>query len=187
MSKVNFMEVETKYRVPGLKLPLFRGMAESLKPKRYIEAAGYDYYYVKDGDEFIRYRAGDLHQLTIKKKTLEANNYVRHEVNLGLKPQDRRHTVDAFCAALGYKYNFAIFKSCFIYYFEEFDVVYYTVYDENMDEVERFLEIEMLEDYPWPSQEAAWARLLEIEHQLKPLGITPQSRVKRSLFEMFRK
>jgi hypothetical protein len=185
---MRWKEIETKYRVRDLKLTEFEAAAEALRPTKRIDAAGYDYYYTRGEDEFIRYRAGDLHQLTVKKKTKEANNYVRMEVNMSLdKANINLKTVDKFCDALGFSFNFRLFKSCFIYLYEKFNIVYYLVHDEHMDEVDRFLEIEMSEDAYWESDEQAWAELLKIEQALKTLGISPQSRLKLSLFEMFRK
>lgn len=183
---MQFKEVETKYRVSALKLQAFTDLATSLSPVKFIEAAGYDYYYVKDTTDFIRYRAGSLHELTVKKKLADKNNFIRTEINMGVKEQSLE-IIEAFCASLGYKFNFSIFKTCFIYYYEHFDLVYYVVYDNNMKELDRFVEIEMLETYEWESPEAAWAKLLEIEQLMKPLGITPQSRIKKSLFEMLQK
>lgn len=182
---MKFTEMETKYRVTDLKLTDFTRLAESLGPKSYIEASGYDYYYVNTETDFIRYRAGTLHELTIKKKLNDKNNFVRTEVNLGVKPKSVTH-ISAFCNGLGYTLNFSIFKACFIYYYENYDIVYYVIYDENMRESDRFLEIEMEEGYPWASEKQAWDELLKVEQALKPLGISPQARIKKSLFEMYR-
>lgn len=186
MSATKFKEIETKYRVTNLSLSAFMKLAKSLNPKSYIEAAGYDYYYVNENGDAIRYRAGTLHELTVKKKTSDKNNFVRREVNQPIKPKSL-DTVEAFCDMLGYKLNFSIFKVCFIYYFENFDLVYYVLQDDNLHEIDRFLEIEMFEDYPWISEDQAWTELLKVEAELKPLGITKANRIKKSLFEMFKK
>jgi adenylate cyclase class IV len=187
---MHFKEIETKYEVPNLKLTEFNALCQSLTPVKYIEAAGYDYYFTSPSDpsDFMRYRAGDRQELTRKRKTKLANNYVRDEWNLLLAHGQPLSKIAGFCSSLGFpKLNFCIFKACFIYYFEKFDLVYYVVYDEDMKEVNRFLEIEMLEDYPWQSEEQAWQELENVETSLTSLGINSKNRVSESLFEMFRK
>jgi hypothetical protein len=64
-------------------------------------------------------------------------------------------------------------------------MVYYVVYDQDLVEQGRFIEIEMDEKFEWPSDEQAWNELIQHENKLSKLGILPQARVKRSLFEMF--
>jgi hypothetical protein len=56
-----------------------------------------------------------------------------------------------------------------------------------MNELKRFIEIEAKEDYKWASEEEAWNEVVKYEKMFEPLGITPQNRVKRSLFELFKK
>ncbi len=185
---MKFKEVEFKYAIPKLKYSDFKTFAESLGPSRYIEAAGYDYYYTDDaGMNFIRYRAGDRQELTTKRKTKTRNNYVRDEYNLLIGKGQTLETVAGFCRSLGYpRLNFCIFKACFIYFYDTFDIVYYVVYDEDMKETDRFLEIEMAEDHAWASEQQCWDKLKEVEQSLAPLGIKPEHRESKSLFEMYR-
>lgn len=186
---MKFKEVEFKYKLPGLKLSQFKALADSMKPRRYIETAGYDYYFTNQAaTDFIRYRAGDRQELTTKRKTEEKNNYVRDEFNLLIAHGQPLHVTAGFCRSLGFpRLNFSIYKACFIYYYEKFDLVYYVVYDEDLQEKDRFVEIEMLEDYPWASEDEAWKALLELEKSCESLGINATIRQSKSLFEMYRK
>ncbi len=65
--------------------------------------------------------------------------------------------------------------------------MYYVVYDQDMKELDRFLEIEMLEDYPWKSEQEARKHLAMVETWLSSLGATPENRESKSLFERYRK
>lgn len=187
---VKFKEIETKYFADNINLKDFKKFAKSLNPIKYIEASGFDYYFTKN-NAFTRYRAGELHELTKKEQTTSKNNYIRTEINMRIVPETTEEKtlekVTEFVAQDGYKFNFSIFKSCFIYYYTSFDLVYYIVFDSNMKEQGRFLEIEMLEDYPWESVEQVWSELLKIESQLAPLGIKPKNRITKSLYQMFKK
>jgi adenylate cyclase class IV len=184
---MNFKEVETKYRAVDIKLQDFVAIAESFKPVKIENVSGYDYYHVKGEDEFIRHRDGNKPELTLKRKTKDGNNFVRHETNLPISQSVPLEVVDNFCKELGFQKNFAVFKTCHIYWYETYDLVYYVVYDENMVERDRFIEIEMLESCEWESDAAAWAALQAVEKTLEPLGITAARRLRLSLFEMFRK
>jgi hypothetical protein len=88
---------------------------------------------------------------------------------------------------LGYKKNFSIFKTCKIAFLEKAVLVYYVVYDENLNEKKRFIEVEAKETYNWSSEEEAWATVVEYENMLAPLGISAKNRLKKSLFELFKK
>lgn len=75
----------------------------------------------------------------------------------------------------------------FVYNFDRYNFVYYVCYTPDLKELGRFVEVEMSEDRPRESEDQAWNLLREIEAALRPLGITPQHRVRKSLFEQFRK
>lgn len=182
-------EVEFKYRVSELKLSDFTKAAQALNPTSYVEASGSDYYFTDSkGVDFVRYRAGDRQEFTTKKKTEAGNNYVRDEFNLLIGKGQTLDRISSFLNSVGYpRLNFSIFKTCFIYYYEKFDLVYYVVYDVDMREMDRFLEIEMLEDYPWKSEAEARTHLAMVESWLAPLGAVPANRESKSLFERYRK
>lgn len=192
MSTVN-KEIEFKYNANDIKLSDYIKLATELNPKAELVVSGFDYYYLKDNEAVIaRYRADkDRPQLTLKRKLNDSNNWVRTEINLDLKPNmptpEILKKVDAFYNELGFKRNFGILKTCFIHYWDGFNTVYYIVSDENIKEKVRFIEIEMDEDYPWTNEEQAMAKLIEVEKAFKSLGITPQARMRKSLFEIFKK
>lgn len=184
------LEIETKYKADEIDLEKFHEFCKDRQPRNYLFASGYDHFYQSktDPDAFCRHRTGpDIQQLTFKRKHTSDNNFVRTEHNLDLTPGVRSPVVGPMCAEFGYAYNTSIFKTCFIYYYEQYVLVYYVCFDPNMKELGRFVEIEMAEEHRWNSQEDAWKSLQVIEKLCKPLGLTAQGRVKRSLYEMFRK
>ncbi len=183
---MKFQEIETKYKADNLPLSDFQTFCKD--PSAVILASGFDYFYYNPSDptSFGRYRKGaDISQVTVKRKTVANNNYVRGEINVNLKPDTDINTVNALFEYLGYGYTTSLYKNCFIYKYPLYTFVYYICYNEDMKELGRYLEIELDEEHEWPSEEAAWKTLTDLEATLKPLGISPQSRVKRSLFEMY--
>lgn len=190
MKSAKFSEIETKYRADEISLTNFHEFCKK-RPnlKSYISAFGPDHFYAKAGnlDTFWRHRVGaDMNQLTFKRKTSDANNFFRAEYNLNLEDMDLEQ-VAALVAEFGYKHNTSIYKACFVYKYDFYTLVYYFCYDLDMKEQGRYIEIEMAEDYKWVNQDDAWDQLVALERLCKPLGITPKGRIKRSLFEIFRK
>ena len=185
-----YLELETKYSASEIDLFAFKALAMTLKPKSFLYVESTDVYYTKSETEFLRYRmsaVGDVSnrsEITFKKKHSDTNNVVRTEVNLRVDPNDR-DTVVAFCEGLGYERNFSILKICQIYYFDDADIVYYSVIDENQ-KVAHYLEIEVLEELDL-SPEQGWEVIRKYEELLSSLGINPQKRMKLSLFERYRK
>ncbi len=183
-------EVEFKYRAEDISLNDFMKFCEGRKPFKSIIASGWDHFYESplDTTGFYRYRVGpDCNQLTYKRKTQTQNNFVRKEHNLDLAASFSVEQGANFCEDFGYVHNFTIFKNCFVFTYDWYTLVYYVCYDTDMKELGRFMEIEMAEDYAWANQQDAWDQLVAMERIAKPLGINPQCRVKRSLFELFRK
>jgi adenylate cyclase class IV len=95
----------------------------------------------------------------------------------------------AFIEAIGFKHNFHIYKP-FVYIFEFEDVFlpYYTVVDDATNSVRHFIEIEVKEDKldAGMTENEAWGIIEHWEGVLKPLGITPQHRLRKSIFEIYR-
>jgi adenylate cyclase class IV len=183
---MHFKELETKYYAENIGMDDFVKLVQPLNPE-WMMVSSYDDYFTNEKDEFIRYRYHDhMGELTIKRKTVDANNNNRVEVNI---PTDGKSStsIHAFVDLLGYKKNFSIFKTCKIAFLEKAVLVYYVVYDENLNEKKRFIEVEAKETYNWGSEEEAWATVVEYETMLAPLGITPKNRLKKSLFELFKK
>lgn len=177
------LEVEFKYRADDIKLDDFM---EHCKAGEHILASGWDHFYdASKMDGFARHRIGaDFNQLTYKRKTTDKNNYIREEDNLDLYPAMSRKQVASFLGKFGYTLNRSIFKNCFIYKFPRHTLVYYIIYSEALDEIGRFIEIEMAEDHAWDSENHAWTELLAVESDFKNLGLTPQARMKKSLYEL---
>lgn len=183
---MHFKEIETKYYATSIAMDAFEKLVEPLNPE-WVMVSSYDDYFTNERDEFIRYRYHDhMGELTIKRKTTDANNNNRIEVNLKTEGKSSK-AVAAFVDLLGYKLNFSVFKTCKIAFLEKAVLVYYIVYDTNMNEVNRFVEVEAREEYKWASEQEAWDEVLKYEKMLEPLGITSKNRVKRSLFELFKK
>lgn len=183
---MNFKEIETKYSADDIDMKDFVDIVDALHPE-WIMVSSYDDYFTNDKDEFIRYRYHDtMGELTIKRKTNDANNLNRIEVNLPTNGKSSA-TVEAFVSLLGYKLNFSIFKTCKIGLLNKAVLVYYVVYDRNLNELRRFIEVEAREDFNWASEQDAWDEVLKYEAMLAPLGITSKNRLKKSLFELFRK
>ena len=105
-----FLEIECKYNGDDINRIAFKDLAKSLNPKSFIYVESKDVYYVRQENEFLRYRMAaenkkggeDEHrsELTFKKKHIDQNNWVRTEVNLRIDKNDPALIV-AFCEGLG--------------------------------------------------------------------------------------
>lgn len=190
MKALNNKEMELKFSAKEISLEDFTAFAEARKPLKSIYVCGFDTFFSnpKDDTMFLRHRTGDnFNQFTVKRKLVEKNNFIRDEINLTLGEGTSQDTVAAVAKAMGYEFNRTIFKTVFVHNYDKYVLAYYTVYDLNLKELGRFLEIEMAEEYHWETEAQAWALLGEIEASAKVLGVTPQGRIKKSLYEQFRK
>jgi adenylate cyclase class IV len=184
---MHFKEIETKYDASNIHMDDFLRIIEGLPVRKKLMVSSYDEYFVDKDGNFVRYRHNENRgELTIKRKTSDKNNTDRVEVNLPTDG-DNVKTVSAFLDLLGYKPNFSIYKTCNIFWTGRVDLVYYVVYDTNLKEQRRFIEIEADEELDWESEEEAWEEILKYEKMLEPLGITPKHRLRKSLFEIFQK
>lgn len=179
-----FTELEYKYKADKIDYPEFRKLMESLHILKTMEVTSPDVYYTK-GEEFLRYRQGNKPELTKKVKNKQTNNWDRVEVDL---PLDFHRTTKAivtkFSELLGYKEDFTIHKSCFIFYLADVNYVYYIVFDENFKERGRFIEVEVNKD-KIKDHNGAEEILKDAAEKLRSIGLTPQNRLKHSLFEMY--
>lgn len=184
-----YTELEYKYKADNVTLLQFRELMNESSCKKSLDISSWDTYYtnLSDGPEaFIRHReAANPPELTIKRKSKKNNNWHRQEVDLQLMPEAEAD-VEAFCNLLGYTKNFKIYKSCFIYWYEHVNYVYYITYDEGMKELDRFIEVEVNKDSILGLEDPETV-LARAEHQLGKLDIKPANRMKRSLFEIYRK
>jgi adenylate cyclase class IV len=190
---LDFKEIEYKYSAEEIDRMVFKDLVKSLNPKSFIYVESVDVYYAKSKDEFLRYRkpsenklSGEENrqELTFKKKLNENNNWSRFEINLRIDLNDP-FLVDQFCEGLNFKKNFEIKKFCDIFYFDDADLVYYSVKSED-GKYAHFLEIECLENCGM-TKEQSLEILQKYEKLLAPLGITPQKRKRLSLWELYRK
>ena len=165
-----FLEIETKYDALDIDRLKFKALMESLNPKTFLYVEGTDVYYVKQENDFLRYRMAVKHiddkrsELTFKKKSIANNNNVRTEVNLRID-LNSPELVAAFCEGLGYKRNFSVYKMCDIYFFEDANLVYYDVMSDS-GKPGSFVEIEASEDIGL-TEEQAWEVVQKYEKVLE--------------------
>lgn len=186
--EIETREIEWKYKADEIKLDAFTKWVAEKQLVKELEVSSWDIYYAGKGlpFEFLRYRGGPSPELTIKMKISDSNQN-RFELNLPLRSGIAEWIVKKFCETIGFQENFRVFKHCFIYWFEKVDVVYYIVYDKTMAEKARFIEIEARQDYPFASEEEAWESLRAVEAELAKIGITAANRMKRSMWDIFKK
>ena len=187
---LQYCEFETKYKVNGDLVYQFKHLIEkSLGIKDFVYVQSDDVYYVK-GEEFLRHRfsesPGGRAELTYKRKMEGSkNNIIRTEVNLRVDPNEPP-TVEKFANVLGFIRNFQISKYCHIYHTDKATVVFYSVRDWETNKLDHFIEIEVNEDLQFTEAEG-WEIIRDWEAKLEPLGITARNRLRKSLFEMYRK
>ncbi len=182
---MSFIELEYKYNADAIKLASFRKLMSGIPVKRNIEIASWDFYFTKSGetDSFHRLRLGPTPELTKKVKLSGVNNFQRVEVDIPLDPARLTiETVQKYMELQGYQENFRIFKYCDIYVLDQINYVYYTVYGENLQELGRFIEVEVNKS---GVNESSMNELRKGEELLAQLGITPQHRMRKSLFELY--
>ena len=184
---MQFKEIEFKYDGDLIKREKFIELMETFPIKKKMIVSSFDDYFTDKDSNFIRYRYTDQRgELTIKRKITDKNNNERIEVNVETAG-DNLKTVAAFVDLLGYKHNFGIYKTCDIYWIDKVVMVYYVVYDKELKELRRFVEIEADEHLHWETEQEAWDEIAKYEKLLESLPITPKNRLKKSLFEIFRK
>ncbi len=183
---MRFKEIETKYDASNIRMEDFLKVIKELPIRKKLMVSSYDDYFTNLEGNFVRHRHNDNHgELTIKRKVNDNNNNDRVEVNLPISC-DNPQIVSAFLDLLSYSHNFSIYKTCNIFWTGKVDLVYYVVFDEELREKRRFIEIEADESLEWESEAEAWNEILHYEKLLEPLGITPQHRLRKSLFEIFK-
>lgn len=196
-------EFEVKYRVEPHVLVEFKQIAGNLPDLlNFLYVEGPDFYYTHSDYEdssFGRYRRPSFGldngraEWTVKFKPKNAkSSQNRLELNWRV---DRTPEEDVKRGAelMGFKFNFSIVKSCQIYKFDDATMVFYTVYDvtdgTTASKVDHFVEIEVCEDKirAGLTEDQCWAIIDKYEKILAPIGITPQKRLRRSLFDMYRR
>lgn len=195
--KLDHIEFESKYRVETLVSLPFKMLVEKMPTFReYIYAEGPDDYFINE-DKFIRYRReshkglNSRAELTMKIKMVGAkNNIIREEYNVRVDGTPKE-TILKMLTALDFKYNFTVTKFCHIYRMEDATLVYYSVLDTTDDKVrgeDHFVEIEVDEATIHTKTEAeAWEVIIKYEKALEVIGINAQKRLRKSLFEMYKR
>lgn len=181
-------EVEFKYDASNIPLNVFLAFCKKSKFQNTITISGTDYFYSnKDNRTFYRIREDNSGtQLTFKSKTVKDNNFIRIEHNLNLKSNNTaKESAESYIQDLGYKYEGSLFKVCFIYFYDYYNIVYYVCYNDSMKELGRFVEIEMDENHPWLSDGEMFKELIMLEKMHKVLGLNKSVRLNDSLFEMY--
>lgn len=191
-------EFETKYRVEPHLLTEFKRIVGDLPGlEKFIYVEGPDYYFVKSEDDFARYRRpshgldNGRSEVTLKVKPKGAkNNIIRKEVNWRVDetPED---AIREGLRMMGYMPNFSIWKGCHIYIFHDVTLVMYTVFDTTdgkASKTDSFIEIEVSEEnISGMTEDQAWGLIEHYENVLADLGISARNRLRRSLFEMYRR
>lgn len=191
----SYKELEFKYKADEVSLSEFVKVIEELKPSKRLDISSWDTYFVKqtpteqEVDYFVRFRESDTPELTKKRKVKKENNWERLEIDLPLNKSANEKIVSDFVSLDGYEKNFKIYKTCFIFWFDLFNVVYYLVYDENMKEQGKFIEIEINKSkVEQIGLEEAKELLANMEKEtLSKLNINHKNRMRNSLFELFRR
>lgn len=146
---------------------------------------------------FIRYRKpshnldnGRTELATKYKREGAKNNIQREETNVRVDHTDE-YSVRNFINNFLYTTNFSIYKTCHIYNFDEVTLVFYSVYDTTdgkASKTDSFLEIEICEEkISEMTEEEAWALIVKYEKILESVGINAQKRLRKSLFEMYKR
>lgn len=189
-------EFETKYKVETHDLFEFKRIVGSLSGlNKYLYIEGPDLYFVNSEGSFARYRKPShglddgRSEVTWKIKPKGAkNNIIRTEYNWKVTgtPED---TIKESLLANGFHFNFSVTKHCHIYNFSDATLVFYSVYDTTdgkPSKVDSYCEIEVLEENIHNLMEKeAWTIIEKYEKILEPIGISPQKRMRRSLFEIY--
>jgi hypothetical protein len=185
------LELEYKFRADDIKLLDFIDFMNSTGYNKRKDMSSWDYYYVnKEKDSFLRFRDSETPELTKKLKTNNNNNWSRIEVDVPLdKTRVTEDVINKFAELEGYNLNFKIYKSCFVFWRDTANFVYYIVYDENLVEKGRFIEVEVEKSaVPMLNSKltgGAIGHLKTLETSLQRIGISSKNRLKKSLFEMF--
>mgnify|MGYP001564867695 CR=1 FL=1 len=182
-----FSELEFKYKADNISLLEFQTVMNSLVVSNRKDVSSWDHYYTNAvEDEFIRYRESNEPELTIKRKVSKSNNWERIEVDLPIDgTKSEISIISKFVELLGYSNKKSIYKTCFIYWLEHINFVYYIVYDTNMVEKSRFIEVEFNKSQLPEHLDKVESQLKYGQEVLAKLGLSPQNRLKKSLFEIF--
>jgi hypothetical protein len=204
------VEFETKYRVKDHLLIEFKQILEThLELQDFIYVEGPDCFFdypeswfatMPQWDPegtFIRYRKPSFgldkgrRQVTWKYKPKNSkDNVQRKEYNWDIGKTPEKVVLEQLKES-GAIFNASIVKNCHIYKFPDATLTFYTVYDTTYGqpkEADYFVEIEVDEDtIKDMTVDLAWAVIEKYEKVLAPIGISAQKRLKKSLYQMYKK
>lgn len=187
---IHIQELEYKFRADKISLSQFTEVMNKIGFIKKLETSSWDVYFTKPSDPalFQRLRLSESSpELTKKRKIADDNNWERVEVDLPLDPSRVKEAlVEKFVSLDGYEKNFKIYKSCFIYWQEKVNFVYYVVYDAEMQEQGRFIEVEINKEIAHEIADP-FALLNENVKHFEAIGLNPKTKLKRSLFELYRR
>lgn len=205
------VEFETKYRVEDQNLIVFKQILDKLpEEKKFVYIEGPDFYFTypkwwfennpqwDSGGTFGRYRKPSYgldngrRQITCKYKAKDAKNSIqRKELNINVTPDTSESTIFEQFTCHGMEFNASIIKNCHIYKLSDATLVFYTVYDTTdgtPKKADNFVEIEVDEDTIASLTESqAWEVIVKYEKLLSAVGLNAQKRLRKSLFEMYKR
>jgi len=190
-----FTEFETKYNSDITNLSQFKSIVETIPDLLdFTYAEGPDTYLTKPDGSFGRYRVAKYPsdtkyaQWTLKFKPVGAkNNISRLEYNWRVDGTPEQEILDG-ATAMGFTFNFKITKQCHIYRFKDATLVFYSVREEGITKEDYYVEIEITEETVHElTEDQAWEVIRKYEKILEPVGVNAQKRLRKSLFEMYKK
>ena len=190
-------EFETKYLSTALDLFKFKSIASKLPGlEEFLHGEGPDMFFENPAikNVFMRFRRSNypdingkhFQQLTTKTRTSKDNNIKRKEPNL--KVTSPPEEILRFIKSTGFEFTHSIMKECHVYKFSDATLAYYSVMTEKMLSPDYYIEIEVDEETIHNlTEEQAMDVIKKYESILSPIeGISPKSRLKHSLFEIYR-
>lgn len=210
METLEHVEFELKFKVEDHLLIEFKQLLESMPDERqftYVEGLDQFFTYPDSwfklmpqwdpAGTFIRYRKPSYgldngrRQVTWKYKPAGAKNNIKrkeHNWDIGDTAESTLHEQ---LQDSGATFNMQLVKTCHVYKLKDATMVFYTVYDTTDGTPKRstsFIEVEVCEELiAGLNEEQAWDIARKYEKLLAPLGITPNKRMDRSLFEIYRR
>lgn len=191
-----FTEFETKYEVEFSVLSAFKKISRTIPNlKNFLYTEGPDTYYSNPDGTPGRYRVTEFPiekeqfaQWTVKTKPEGAKNNIKRREPNWLVRGTTAEEIDQGALDMGFKYNFKIWKMCHIYKFADATIVFYTVIEDGKTSEKHLIEIEVDEETIHNlTEDQAWEVIRKYEKLLEPTGVNPQKRLRRSLYEMYRK
>lgn len=180
-SSFSNVEIEKKYSADTVIAQDFIAYFQD-KGGRYQEIISTDHYHTSNNQniEFVRYREdndplGSEPDLTIKNFNKSQLN--RFELMVPLSIGASAHNVLHFLSLLGLEFKFSVTKHCYIYYFNDYTVVFYE-FDVN-DQHYKILEIEL--------KRIDFNLIAQLEDELTNIaGFDPSLTISQSKFQLIK-